>query len=247
VRGRKPVDIPALEQLLVRFSQLVVEQPWITEVDINPLLASSDQLIALDSRILVHGKGVAEGQFPKPAIRPYPTQYVRAWKLGDGTRVTLRPIRPEDELAMAKFHGTLSEQSVYYRYFSLLKLPQRIAHERLTRICFNDYDREIALVVDHKDPKTDKHEILGVGRLSKVHGANEAEFALLVSDQWQGLGLGTELLRSLVQIGRGEKLERIVGFILPENRAMQRVCEKAGFQLRHDSAAGECQAVWQLS
>jgi acetyltransferase len=246
VRGRKSIDLAALERLLVRFSQLVVEQPWIAEIDINPLLASPERLLALDARIAVHGKDFPENQLPKTAIRPYPTQYVRSWKLTDGTPVTLRPIRPEDELAVAKFHGTLSEQSVYYRYFSLLKLPQRIAHERLTRICFNDYDREIALVVDRQDHKTGTREILGIGRLSKVRGSNEAEFALLVSDQWQGLGAGTELLRSLVHIGKEEKVERIVGYIISENRAMQHVCEKVGFELRHDPAAGECKAVFQF-
>jgi acetyltransferase len=246
VRGRQPVDLAALEQLLVRFSELVVEQPWIAEIDINPLVAAPERLIALDARVILHGKELREDQLPKPAIRPYPTQYITEWKLRDGTPVTLRPIRPEDELTIAMFHGTLSEQSVYYRYFSLLKLPQRIAHERLTRICFNDYDREIALVVDRRDPKTGRHEILGVGRLSKVRGANDAEFALLINDQWQHLGLGTELLKSLVKIGRDEKLDRIIGYILSENRAMQRVCERVGFEVRHDAEEGECKAILAL-
>src|SRR6185503_13817008 len=200
VRGRKPVDLTALDQLVVRFSQLVVEQPWISEIDINPLLASPEGFIALDARIVVHGKKVSENELPKPAIRPYPTQYVKPWTLPNGTLVALRPIRPEDEPLMVKFHETLSEESIYYRYFTSLKLPVRIAHERLTRICFNDYDRELALVADHKIPKTGEHEIFGVGRLSKVHGANEGEFALLVSDHWHNLGLGAQLLRTLVQI-----------------------------------------------
>ena len=202
VRGRKPVDIAALEQLLVRFSELVIEQPWIAEIDINPLLASPDGLIALDARVLVHGKEVKEENLPKPAIRPYPAQYAKKWALADGTQVVMRPIRPEDEPLMAKFHETLSEQSVYFRYFSALKLPQRIAHERLTRICFNDYDREIALVVDYENPKTKQHEILGVGRLSKVRDTTDGEFALLVSDPWHNRGTGKELLKLLVQIGR---------------------------------------------
>ena len=246
VRGRKPIDLAALEQLLVRFSQLVVEQPWIAEIDINPLLASPERLIALDARVLIHGAGIREDQLPKPAIRPYPSQYVTNWKLSDRTQVTLRPIRPEDEPLMVKFHETLSEQSVYYRYFSALKLPQRIAHERLTRICFNDYDREIALVVEFKHPKTHQHEILAVGRLSKVRGANDGEFALLVSDKWHNRGIGTGLLKALVKIGRHEKLARILGFILLENHAMQKVARKAGFELRHDAGGGQWQAVIQL-
>jgi len=246
VRGRKSIDLIELERLLVRFSQLVIEQPWISEIDINPLLASPKRLLALDARIVVHDRTVIEVDLPKPAIRPYPSQYVLKRKLSDGTPVTLRPIRPEDEPLMVKFHGTLSEQSVYYRYFSSLDLEQRVAHERLTRICFNDYDREIALVVECKNPKTVGHQILGVGRLSKAHGANEAEFALLIGDQWHSLGLGTELLKLLVQIGRDEKLDRIVGHILMENHAMQKVCQKAGFALEHDYKDSETRAVLEL-
>jgi acetyltransferase len=241
VRGDKPIDLAALEQLLVRFSQLVMEQPWIKEIDINPLLASAEGLVALDARIVLH-ETVTEEQLPKPAIRPYPIQYIKPWKLKSGTAVTMRPIRPEDEPLMVDFHLTLSERSVYYRYFSHLKVGQRVAHERLTRICFNDYAREIALVAEHTD-RTDGHrKILGVGRLTRLRGLNEAEFAIVVSDRWHGLGLGTELLKLLVQIGREEKLERIIGHILPDNREMQHVCRSVGFRLHHEAGEGECVA-----
>jgi acetyltransferase len=235
VRGRPPIDLAALEGLLVRFSGLVVEQPWIKEIDINPLLASPTSLIALDARIIVHGLAVEEDRLPSPAIRPYPTQYVGAWKLRDGTAMTIRPIRPEDEPLMTKFHETLSEQSVYWRYFSPMKLSQRVAHERLQRICFIDYDREMALVSERKNLQTGDREIIAVGRLSKLHDRNQAEFAILVRDQYQQQGLGTELLRRMVAIGRDEKLSGIIGSILPDNRGMQKVCEKLGFQLRFDS------------
>ncbi len=235
VRGRPPINLAALEELLVRFSQLVVEQRWVAEIDINPLLVSPERIIALDARVVVHGRPVTEENLPKPAIRPYPTQYVTPWKLKSGVPVTIRPIRPEDEPLMVRFHATLSEESVYYRYFSQLKLDQRIAHERLTRICFNDYDREIALVAEHRDAKTGGAEILGVGRLSKARGLNEAEFALIISDRWQGQGLGTELLKRLVQIGRDEKLERISATMLPENHAMHHVSRKVGFKLTRDT------------
>ena len=235
VRGRKPVNLAALEELLVRFSQLVVEQPWIAEIDINPLLASPERLIALDARVVIHNRGMTEDKLPRPAIRPYPNQYIASWKLRGGTPVSIRPIRPEDEPLLVKFHETLSEESVYYRYFSQLKLDQRIAHERLTRMCFNDYDREIALVAEYKDAKTGKHEILGVGRLSKARGLNEAEFALIISDHWQRQGLGTELLRRLVHVGRDEKLTRITANILAENYAMQHVAKRVGFKLTRDT------------
>ena len=153
----------------------------------------------------------------------------------DGVRVMIRPIRPDDEPLIVKFHEPLSERSVYFYFFSPMKLSQRISHERLTRICFLDYDRQISLVADYKDPQNGEHKILGVGRLIKQHGRNEAEFAMIVSDAYQMKGLGVELLRRLVQIGRNEKLQRITADILPDNRAMQRVCEKLGFKLRRSA------------
>ncbi len=231
-RGRKPVDLAALEQLLVRFSQLVIEQGWIKEIDINPLLASHEQLLALDARVIIHGPDLREDQLPKPAIRPYPAQYTTSWIMKDGTAVTLRPIRPEDEPLVVKFHGSLSERSVYMRYFHAFKLDQRVTHERLTRICFNDYDRELALVAERKDPNTGTYEIIAIGRLSKSHGIPEAELAVLVTDRYQHVGLGSELLRRLIEVARAEKLKRINAEILPENREMQRIVEKLGFRLK---------------
>ncbi len=232
VRGRSPVDLAALEQLMVRFSQLVVEQPWIKEIDINPLLASSEQLIALDARIVLHEQELTLDQLPRPAIRPYPTQYISRLTLKDGMLVKIRPIRPEDEPLVVKFHETLSDRSVYFRYFHLLKLSRRISHERLTRTCFIDYDREMALVVEYANPQTGDRHILGFGRLIKLHGTNEAEFGLLVADPFQHRGLGTELLSRLLQVGRDEKLSRISADILPGNVEMQRLCEKFGFRLQ---------------
>ena len=246
VRGRKAVDIAALEQLLVRFSQLVVEQRWIREIDINPLLASPEGMVALDARIVLHGPDVGAENLPELAIRPYPVQYVAPWTMKDGTVVTIRPIRPEDEPLMVKFHETLSEQSVYFRYFHHIGLSRRVAHERLTRLCFIDYAREMALVVDRRDPKTGTREILGVGRLINTHVNNEAEFAILVGDPWQNHGLGTELLRRLVQIGREEKLRLITGDILSDNRGMQRVCEKLGFRRRYSVEEGVVKAEIEL-
>ena len=246
VRGRSSVDLATLDQLLVRFSRLVAEQRRIKEIDINPLVASSSGVIALDARMVLHSAEVNENEFPPLAIRPYPAQYITHCKLRDGTPVTLRPIRPEDEPLMIEFHKTLSEQSVRFRYFSLMKLDVRIAHERLTRICFNDYDREIALVVDYKNPQTGRHEILGVGRLSKLHELDEAEWAIIISDKWQGHGLGTKLLRLLIEIGRKEKLSRLIAHILPDNTVMEHISKKAGLQLHLDRAAGEWRAELML-
>jgi acetyltransferase len=171
---------------------------------------------------------------------------VSQWKLTGDTLVTVRPICPEDEPLMVDFHRTLSEQTVYYRYFRFFKLDDRIAHERLTRICFNDYDREIALVVEPTIPETGRRKIIAIGRLIKTHRLDEAEFAILISDQWLGKALSTKLLKQLVQIGKQEGLTRITAEIIPDNIAMQRASKKSGFTVHHDAEAGECRAVISL-
>jgi acetyltransferase len=237
VRGQKPVALAELDQLLVRFSRLVIEQPWIKEIDINPLLASAERLIALDARILVHGRDMREQDLPRTAIRPYPVQYVGRWMTKNGTEVTIRPIRPEDEPLMVDFHERLSQHSVYFRYFHMVSLSQRTAHVRLTRMCFIDYDRAMALVAEREDPKGGR-EFLGIGRLTRIHGTNNADAAVLVRDDFQRQGLGTELLQRLINIGRQEKIERIAADILVENRAMQLICQRLGFQLQYDPAEG---------
>jgi acetyltransferase len=247
IRGRKAIDLAALEQLLVNFSQLVIEHPWIQEIDINPLLASPDPdtrapLIALDARIILQPAVTRLDQLPAPAIRPYPSQYISNWTMANQKVVTLRPIRPEDEPLMVQFHKTLSEESIYFRYFHLIKLSQRIAHDRLTRLCFIDYDREMAIVADYHNPDTDTHEILGIARLSKLHGKDEAEFALLVSDRHQCQGLGTQLLAQILHVGRNENLSRITAEMLRENGAMQRVCTKLGFRIRPTADPGVVKA-----
>jgi acetyltransferase len=231
VRGRKSVNLEALEQVLIRFSQLVVEQGWIKEIDINPLLATPDQILALDARVMLHDSSLAPEHLPRAAIRPYPSQYVWEWKLKDGTPVTIRPIRPEDEPLIVQFHHTLSERSVYLRYFCSLSLTTRVDHERLVRICFGSYDRGFALVADRKNPDTGQHEVLGVGRFSAIN-RGEAEAAVLVSDRWQAKGLGTELLAGVARVAREEKFQRLCGEILRDNLPTQAIFKKVGFKLR---------------
>ena len=236
VRGRAPVDVGSLEKLLVRVSQLVVEQPWIKELDINPLLAAPERLTALDARVVLHDPETSEEDLPRTAIRPYPTQYVSLEELRAGTPVTTRPIRPEDEPLMVKFHETLSEESVYMRYFHMMNLDQRTAHDRLTRICFIDYDREMALVAEHTNPDTGEREIMGVSRLSRRGSApDEAEFSVLVSDRFQRRGIGTLLVTRILEVGRAEGLKRITAEILFDNRPMQSILRKLGFHLRRDT------------
>jgi acetyltransferase len=228
VRGRKPIDLDSLARLLVQFSYLVMEQPAIREIDINPLLASPEGLLALDARVVLHSPDVVD--FPRPAIRPYPVEYVKPWVFEDGTEITIRPVRPEDENMIAGFHRRLSEQSVYRRYFHLFSLGQRISHERLTRVCFGDYDREIALVAEHRDAGDCR--ILAVARLSKEHLGNEAELAVLIEDDFQKRGLGTEMTRRLIDIARIEKLSRVTVEIASENRQMATLCQNLGFHLK---------------
>ncbi len=228
VRGRAAVDLDALEQILVRFSQLVAEQPAIASIDINPLLASPTGLLALDARVILRDPAAPP---PRLAVRPYPTQYT--WPGRDG--ITIRPIRPEDEPLIIAFHDLVSDHSIYLRYFHTIKHSARIAHDRLTRICFNDYDREIALVAEASAPEPN---IIGVCRLTQKHGLPEAEFAMLVADPYQGQGFGTELLSRLVEIARAEGLTRLTGEILAENNGMQHLCKRVGFQLKPTAEPG---------
>jgi len=244
VRGRKPVDLDALEHLIVRFSQLVAEQPYIKELDINPLLASPDRLLALDARVVLHEQELGKDGLPQLAIRPYPTQYVAPFKTKKGTSVIIRPIRPEDEPLVVEFHGTLSDRTVYMRYLHPMLLSERVAHERLARICHGDYDREITLVVEDEYPDTDEKRILGAGRLSKIHGLNEARFSVLLTDDAQGLGLGTELLRRLIHISREEGLQRLESTMTEDNEMMQHICKKLGFEIK--SSKDEAMVVAQL-
>jgi acetyltransferase len=144
----------------------------------------------------------------------------------------VRPIRPEDEPLMARFHATLSDQSVYYRYFHYLNLNQRVSHERLTRICFNDYDRQMALVAEAGG------EILGAARFTRLRATNSAEFAMVVSDRCQRRGLGQLLLRQLVDVARREGLDALTGDTLPDNRPMIGLARKAGFSAEDDREEG---------
>jgi len=189
-------------------------------------------LLALDARIVLHHPATTLAQLPKPAIRPYPLQYVASWTMKDGNQVTIRPIRPEDEPLMVKFHETLSDRSVYMRYFYSLSLNRRVEHERLLRICFGDYDREMVLVAERMDPGTEKRSIIAVGRMNKLHARNEAEVAVLVSDRYHNLGLGNELLRRVIEFARDEKLRRVSAEMLTDNTAMQAIVKRLGFKVR---------------
>ncbi|HYX52263.1 MAG TPA: bifunctional acetate--CoA ligase family protein/GNAT family N-acetyltransferase [Candidatus Limnocylindrales bacterium] len=229
VRGEKAVDIEKLEELLVRFSELVVENPRIADIEINPLLAGPDGIIALDSRVILHPSAIKDADLPRPAIRPYPTQYVSTWKANDGMEFKMRPIRPDDEALMVDFHHQLSEMSVYMRFFLPLKLDFRTSHERLFTKCFIDYDREIAIVAEYTDEEG-KRRMAGVARLIRKHSDNTAEVAFLIADKFQNRGLGTHLLERMIEIARHERISALEGATLSDNYNMKDMFSRAGFR-----------------
>jgi acetyltransferase len=246
VRGRPPVPLAALEELLVSFADLVVEQPWIQELDVNPLYASPEGLLALDARVLLHDPRTRPEDLPRPAIRPYPAQYAGPHRLPDGTEVLIRPIRPEDEGLLVAFHRRLGEATVRERYLAPLQLDQRTTHERLVRVCFSDYDRDIALVVERR-PAGGEPELLAVGRLARRPAHDDAEFALLVRDDCQRRGLGTELLRRIVDVARRERVGRVTATMLPDNQAMMSIARRLGFEVRCEPGELEATAVLRLA
>lgn len=223
IRGKKAVDLKKLEEILVRFSRLIVELPQIKEFDINPLIASPEGIIALDARIVLHDPSET---LPKPAIRPYPIQYVSHVTLKSGKKVTLRPIRPEDEPHFIEFHQALSQESIRSRYFEFLSLEERIAHERLSRICNCDYERDIALVGEIEN------KIVSVARLSKIYGTSDAEFKMTIIDSFQKKGLGKQMFLTLLEIARQEHIEKIYAHILKDNTGMLHIAKNLGFTLQ---------------
>jgi acetyltransferase len=235
VRGRKAVNLEALKAVLVAFSELVVELPRIAEIDINPIVVSSDELLALDARVLLADPKIKDANLPRSAIRPYPLQYVSRWKMKDGSAVVIRPIRPEDEPLMVRFHELLSEESVYLRYFHMAKLSTRVAHERLLRKCFIDYDREMALVAELTDAHTRSTCIAAVARLSLLPLPEEAEIGVVVADKFQHQGLGSELIKKLVDIARIEKIKRVVAEFQSENSAIRHLAKHGGATVNRTS------------
>ena len=246
VRGRKAVDDKALEGLLVRFSELVADQPRIRELDINPLLASPEGLLALDARVVLFGRDVRDEELPRPAIRPYPVEYVSEWTMKHGTSITVRPIRAEDESRMVEFHKGLSDSTVYLRYFQVQRLESRVAHERLIRKCFLDYDREMALVAEGLNKETSSHELLAVGRLVRTKDKREAELGVMVADGSQGRGLGTEMVRRLIEIARCEGIRRIRADILSGNAAMVALAKHFHFDIVRDEDGRSLRATLTL-
>ncbi|HMU75273.1 MAG TPA: GNAT family N-acetyltransferase, partial [Elusimicrobiota bacterium] len=227
VRGDRAADIAALEHALVRFSWLVAEQDAIKEIDINPLVVSPTGVVALDARVVLYGP--TEPPRVRPAIRSYPAEHVRSFTAKDGTGLVIRPVRPEDEPALVKFHEELSERSVVSRYLRPFEFSERTAHDRLRRVCFTDYDREMVFVA--AVPKPAGEDIWAVGRLSRRPGGREAQFSMLVSDPHQKIGLGGGLLAHLIEVGRAEGLTALWADIRADNVEMLKVAQRLGFRV----------------
>jgi acetyltransferase len=230
-RGRLGVDLDRLIEALMRFSYLVADQPAIRELDVNPLLASPDGVVALDARVILDRDrlGPAVKPYAHLALRPYPEEYVRRAVLPDGARLLLRPIRPEDEPLWKAMLGSCSRETIYsrFRYFF-----QWSEHSIATRYCFIDYDREIAIVAESEGEEG--RRLVGVGRLVADPDHETVEYAVLVSDAWQNRGLGSLLTDTCLEIAQHWGLRRIVAETTTDNDRMITVFRKRGFAVEID-------------
>jgi len=237
LRNKPPVDLRSLEQVMVRFSNMIVDFPEIAEMDINPLVISGDKLWAMDSRIIIERE---VSRYAEPyqhlVVMPYPTRYVTPWKLKDGTEVILRPIRPEDEPMELEFVKGLSEEASRFRFFQVIR---DLSHEALVRFCNIDYDREMAFIAETRE--LNRRMEIGVGRLVMEPNKKRGEFAVVVADKYQGKGLGTKLIDMLISVAEEKGLESMYGIVLPENANMIHLCEKLGFTVerRHEEVVVE--------
>jgi acetyltransferase len=222
-----PFNVKLLEEILVKFSQIVTDFPEIKEIDINPLIIDESSAVAVDARIVIDADRIMREAvlYEHLVIAPYPNKYVTKWKLKNGTNVLLRPIKPEDEGRFNELFKSLSEETMRLRFFEIIK---EMPHETLTRYCNLDYDREIAIVAEL--PNVGR-KIIGVVRLIVEPDGKSGEFAVLVGDQWQGLGLGSKLVNCIVSIAKDIRLEKIYGYAIANNYKMIRLCDKKGFKM----------------
>jgi len=226
LEANKSYNVKLLEEILVKFSQLVIDFPEIKEIDINPLIFDGNSAVAVDARIVIDTERILQAQpHEHLVIAPYPRKHVTSWELKDGTPVILRPVKPEDETLLDELFKCLSEETMRLRFFQIIK---DFTHETLTRYCNIDYDREISIVAE---TLKDKRRIIGGARIIFEPGVNRGEFAVLVGDQWQGLGLGSKLIDYVIKIGKEMGLEMVYGYVISSNSKMIHICTKKGFQL----------------
>jgi len=225
-RGKRPANMKGLEELIVNFSNMIVDFPEIGEIDINPVVIAEGNAYALDARIILDLDQVdRKTLYPHLVITPYPSRYITAWRMRDGTDVTLRPIKPEDEPLEYEMLTTLSKESMRVRFFSILK---EITHEMLMRFCNIDYDREMAMVAETH--MNGKRRIIGISRLIVDPDGRKAEYAIVVHDDFQGKGLGYKMVDILIGLAQDKGLDEIYGSVLSENEKMLTVARKLGFK-----------------
>ncbi|MBY0231762.1 MAG: bifunctional acetate--CoA ligase family protein/GNAT family N-acetyltransferase, partial [Gemmataceae bacterium] len=225
VRGQPGVDLGSLETLLVRFSQLVCDfVEDIAEMDLNPVLATPQRVLALDGRVALTPANLPAHLRPRLAIHPYPNRLASPFTLKDGTAITVRAIRAEDEPLLIDLHARHSEHTIRMRFFSMVKTLTR---DSLIRLCHLDYDREMALVGVQETASGP--EILGVSRYHLAPETGTAEFALVVGDAHQRQGLGRHLLTRLIEAAKQRGVRKLAGVVLRENSPMLALTASLGF------------------
>ena len=224
VRGKAPCDLDLLDQVFVRFSELIVDQPWIKELDINPMLATPTDIIALDARVVLHAPGTPVEKLSMPAIRGYPHQYCEKFTMKNGMEAEIRPIRPDDETLMKEYEATLSEETVKQYMSEVIALEERTCHKRLIPVCHPDFDRQVPLIalVDGK--------IVGTARFAKIPLTRNARVVLQVADAFQKQGLGAFFMEKCLKIAQAEETEKIFMKFFEENAAMTKLAAAAGFE-----------------
>jgi acetyltransferase len=227
-RHMPPVDTTALERVLLRISEMVCELPHIQELDINPLIAGEEGLAAVDARIAVDFPPVEADHYGHMAIHPYPAALVQRWHLPDGTPVTVRPIRPEDAAIEQAFVRGLSERT---RYFRFMQAVHELTPQMLVRFTQIDYDREMAFIAVVENEKG-KEQQVAVVRYTTNPDQRSCEFALVVADEWQGLGIGTHMMQSLMQVARNRGLRLMEGEVLADNMNMMSLMRRLDFAIR---------------
>jgi len=225
-RNRPPVDMAALENVLLRLSEMVCELPWLAELDINPLLVDEHGALALDARIVIAPRVPSSDRYGHMAIHPYPAHLVTHWQLPDGNNVLIRPIRPEDAELTQAFVRSLSEETKYFRFMDAVRELSPAMLARLTQI---DYTREMALLAV---AEIDGREMeLGVARYAINLDGVSCEFALVVDDHWHKQGIGHKLMDVLMDVARSKGLKEMEGEVLKTNRTMLKLVEALGFHI----------------
>jgi acetyltransferase len=229
-RNVPPANLKLLDEIMVVFSQMLVDFPQLKEVDINPLFINETEAFAFDARIVIDKKKVFEKVEPHKhlVITPYPKKYETTWRLRDGRTVLLRPIKPEDEPLWLEMFQSFSQESIRYRFFQVIKDTPHETRIRYTNI---DYDREIAIVPELNEDG--KRKILGVVRVGLEPGGKSGEIAFIVADKYQYLGLGTKMVDYAIEICKDMKVEKLYAIMLPDNYRAVKLMKKMGFSVEY--------------